>query len=115
LSKDRKEQVMKARVATISAMAMTVVGLAAGAGGAAPTTEEPQRNVTVQAGVPTTAEEHLARAESYRKKAAEYRAEADAHRKMFADYQGKTAAPRGRPNVRGPPRTAPFTARRGGR
>lgn len=37
--------------------------------------------------IPQTAQEHLALAESYRKRAADYRAEAEMHRKMMADYK----------------------------
>lgn len=44
-------------------------------------------------GVPQTAEEHLARAGSYREKAAQYRREAEAHRKMFADYDKRQGSP----------------------
>ena len=42
-----------------------------------------------QLAVPHTPEEHLARADYYKKKAAEYRAEADVHRKMLEDYHKK--------------------------
>lgn len=56
-----------------------------------PTEHSPGGSVTQAAmqGVPQTAEEHLARARSYREKAAQYRAEAQTHRKMFADYDKK--------------------------
>lgn len=45
------------------------------------------------ADVPHTAEEHLARAASYREKAAQFRGEAEAHRKMFAEYDRKQGSP----------------------
>ena len=43
-------------------------------------------NQTV-ADIPQTSQEHIALAESYRKRAAEYRAEAEMHRKMMIDYK----------------------------
>ena len=43
--------------------------------------------------VPRTAEEHLARAASYREKAAQLRREAEAHRKMFVEYDKKQGSP----------------------
>lgn len=62
--------------------------------GAAPQTPVP----TVVAAVsphamklPSTAEEHDAMAETYRKKAASYREEVAFHRKMFADYKARVA------------------------
>ena len=44
-------------------------------------------------GVPQTAEEHFARAASYKEKVASYREEAATHRKMFADYDRRQGNP----------------------
>ena len=58
------------------------------AGATEPTGEQPAPSAK-QLAVPHTPEEHLARADYYKKKAAEYRAEADVHRKMLEDYHKK--------------------------
>ena len=58
------------------------------AGAAAPTLEQPAASAK-QIEVPHTPEQHLARADYYKKKAADYNAETDAHRKMLADYHMK--------------------------
>lgn len=42
---------------------------------------------------PQTAQEHLARAATYKEKAAQSRKEAEEHRKMFADYDKKQGSP----------------------
>jgi hypothetical protein len=71
---------------------MVVIGAvvtgAAVAGATGPMGEEPAKS-DKQLNIPHTPEEHLARADHYKKKAAEYRAEAEMHRKMFADYHAK--------------------------
>ena len=58
------------------------------AGATEPTGEQTSTSA-MQLAVPHTPQEHLARADYYKKKAAEYRAEADAHRKMLEDYHKK--------------------------
>ena len=58
------------------------------AGAADPTGEQTSASAT-QFAIPHTPQEHLARADYYKKKAAEYRAEADVHRKMLEDYHKK--------------------------
>ena len=58
------------------------------AGATEPASEQPTATAK-QLAVPHTPEEHLARADYYKKKAVEYRAEADAHRKMLEDYHKK--------------------------
>lgn len=45
--------------------------------------------ITQEKTTPETAEEHLAKAESYKKQAAEYRAVAEEHRQMKKDYAKK--------------------------
>jgi hypothetical protein len=45
------------------------------------------RKADAEMSVPTTPDEHLARAATYQEKAAAYRKEAAEHRKMFADYE----------------------------
>ena len=53
--------------------------------------EEPSKQES--AGVPHTAQEHLARAAAYKEKAAQYRKEADEHRKMLAGYKKAQGSP----------------------
>ena len=60
----------------------------AAAGAAGPTGEQPAPSAT-QLAIPHTPQEHLTRADYYKKKAAEYRADADVHHKMFAGYHQK--------------------------
>ena len=81
----------KALVATILAMTAgtTVAGLPQAADEASKKSDKQEAVV----GVPHTAEEHLARAASYREKAAQYRSEAETHRKMFVDYDKKQGSP----------------------
>jgi len=81
----------KALVAAILAMTAgtTVAGLPQAAHEASKKSDKQE----VVVGVPHTTEEHLARAASYREKAAQYRSEAETHRKMFVDYDKKQGSP----------------------
>ena len=87
---------MKWRGVVVAAVAGVVLGAGAAHTSAA---QEPGKEAEVRSAapadtemaVPVTYEEHLARADSYRKKAAEYRAEAERHRKMLEDYRVKEA------------------------
>ena len=84
---------MKRRVLVMLSMAAASVAFGAGSARARGWQQEPEKKAEAQVtapaeaefSVPVTYEEHLARAESYRKKAAEYRAEVERHKKMFAD------------------------------
>ena len=90
---------MKWRVLAVASVAAASVALGAGSGRASAAPQEVERKAEAQGAaaaetqlvVPTTYEEHVARAESYRTKAAEYRAEAESHRKMLEDYRAKEA------------------------
>ena len=61
---------------------------AAAAGATGPTGEQPVPSAT-QLDIPHSPQEHVTRADYYKKKAAEYRADADVHHKMFAGYHQK--------------------------
>jgi hypothetical protein len=78
----------------ISVAAIVLVG--AMAAGAAPQMPAPGRAVMASREapkLPSTAQEHDARAESYRKKAASYREEADLHREMLAETERQLGGP----------------------
>lgn len=83
--------VARALVAIIFAM-MAGTAVAAVPRGATEATRESDKQEAV-VDVPRTAEEHLARAASYREKAAQFRREAEAHRKMFVEYDKKQGSP----------------------
>ncbi|MBI4750841.1 MAG: hypothetical protein HY774_20375 [Acidobacteria bacterium] len=73
-------------VALLIAFARTAVTVS-GFGQPATSTPTIEQSLPQTDKPPQTAAEHLAMAESYRKKAAEYRAEAEFHHKMLADYK----------------------------
>lgn len=84
--------------AAARALVAAIFGMTAGAAIAAvpqPADETGRKSDKQEAvaDVPHTAEEHLARATSYREKAAQFRREAEAHRKMFVEYDKKQGAP----------------------
>lgn len=90
---------MKWRVFVVMSMAAASAALGVGSARAGGGQQEPEKKAEALAAapaeaafsVPVTDEEHLARAASYRKKAAEYRAEVERHRKMLEDYRAKEA------------------------
>jgi hypothetical protein len=51
-------------------------------------TEKPSATAATAPTRPMTAEQHLAKAEEYSKKAASFRADAEVHHKMLAEYRG---------------------------
>lgn len=68
------------------ATGLLVLALAAPSGGVAARAEETGGSA-FEVKVPQTAAEHLAMAETYKKKAADYRKDAESHREMLADYK----------------------------
>ena len=83
--------------AVARALVAAILGMTAGMAAAAVPQglDEAKKSANQEAvvDVPRTAEEHLARADSYREKAAQLRREADAHRKMFVEYDKKQGSP----------------------